>query len=379
MTNQSQKSNLMKRPSLHNKNFEHYITEYAVAAGHTMAGEKWEAALAAARRLDYTGNRDAEPNMKLTPSQPSFVRRLVTRLLLRTSQREHLSELDDIQAFLRQKSEALRALRVSEAPLPSEIIWGPLRNGFGTWVIAILRPGGQQKGSRPTPARLRDAPGWELLKARKLLNGKPLYVRAHLLHHEPGGVGVDYDLAILTAAAIGDFGANHANWVHRYLVEGQLLWAYRNMRGLFGTPTITEIYYEVLADYNRQPREGTEELQQIANAYWEVAKLIQAKEGAEGGRAELPHQQVMNELAKNPPSAHLHDAMLAVTAKSGEDWLDVHDRIMANQQLWQVEDQNVPRALIIRYSWVENGVLRGPHEETVSIILPSSLAARFEA
>jgi hypothetical protein len=73
MTNQSQKSNIMKRPSLHNKNFEHYITEYPGAAGHTMAEEKWEAALAAARRLDYTGNRDAEPNMKLTPSQPSFV------------------------------------------------------------------------------------------------------------------------------------------------------------------------------------------------------------------------------------------------------------------------------------------------------------------
>jgi hypothetical protein len=172
--------------------------------------------------------------------------------------------------------------------------------------MAILRPGGQQTGSRPTPARLLDTPGWELLAPRRLHYVRSLFVRGHLLHDEPGGTGVDYNEAILTPAAGGDFGANHANWVHRYLVEGILLWALRNMHGVFGTATITEIYYFFKADYSRQPREGTEELRQIRDAYWQTGKLIQDRQEAKGGNARLTHFKVMNELTANPPSPHLH-------------------------------------------------------------------------
>ena len=132
--------------------------------------------------------------------------------------------------------------------------------------------------------------------------------------------------------------------------------------------------------YNRPPREGTKQLEQIAEAYWEAAKLIASRNGsaAEGFDGQPTHQQVMNELANEPPSPHLHDAMLAVAAELGEHWKAVHERIMENQKLWAFEDASVPRALLIRYSWVENGVLRGPWQETVSIILPSSLTARFK-
>lgn len=371
--------------SWHESNFEDYITEYAKANELSMNSEEWERALAAAKRLDYTEDRGAQPTMRLVPSEPSFVSRLVARLLRRSRQQVHLSELDDIQAFLKQ---------VPKAATMSEISWGPLRNGFGTWVIAILRPGGQQEGSRPTPPRLKDAPEWEQLVARRLLNGRPLYVRGHLLHDEAGGPGVDYNEVILTAAVGGDFGANHANWVHRYLIEGILLWAYRNMHSHFGIPTITEIYYQVVADYynaslgyNRQPREGTQQLQQIAIAYEEAVERVRAKSVAEGFDAEPTHQQVMVELTLNSPaslraasaaSPHLHGAMSAVAAEPGEHWKAVHERIMENQKLWAFEDANVPQALLIRYSWVEDGVLRGPWQETVSIILPTSLAARFK-
>ena len=260
-------TNIPTGVSWHKTNFEDYITEYAKANQLSMSGDVWERALAAAKRLDYTLDRDAQPNMRLIPNEPSFVSRLMTRLLRRSPQRIQLSELDDIQAFLKQVPKTAATM--------SEISWGPLRNGFGTWVMAILRPGGQQKGSRPTPPRLINAPGWDLLASRRQLNGKALYVRGHLLHHEAGGAGVDYNLVILTAASGGDFGANHANFLHRYSVEGPLLWAIRNMHS--NDPTITEIYYEVNADYNRAPRKGTEELRQIAEAYWQTAQLLQAK------------------------------------------------------------------------------------------------------
>jgi hypothetical protein len=144
------------------------------------------------------------------------------------------------------------------------------------------------------------------------------------------------------------------------------------MHGAFGAPTITEIYYQVVADYNRQPRKRTEELRQIAEAYKKAAKLVKAKSG---GRREPTHLAVMSELAKNPPSPHFHDAMLAVSALDGEDWWRVHQRIERNLELWVFEDRNVPKALVIRYSWIENGIEYGPHEETVPIILPCSLAA----
>jgi hypothetical protein len=191
-----------------------------------------------------------------------------------------------------------------------------------------------------------------------------------------GGLGVDFNLVILTAAIRGDFGANHANWVHRYLVEGQLLWAYRNMHGLFGVPTVSEIYYYVKADYNRKPRERTKELKKIVDAYEEVA-LRAAELRAGDGSSALMHLDVMSLLAQNPPSPHLHDAFVAVKAKNRENWWRVHQRMKQNQQLWEFEDANVPLALQIRYSVVENGVLTGPFSETVPIVLPFSLAARF--
>jgi hypothetical protein len=181
---------------------------------------------------------------------------------------------------------------------------------------------------------------------------------------------VDYNLVILTAALGGDFGANHANFLHRYSVEGPLLWAIRNMHS--NHPTITEIYYQVVADYNRAPRKGTEELRQIAEAYWQTAQLLQTK----FRDSLVAHQEIISQLTFKPP--YLQDAMSAVAAEMGEEWENVYDRIVANQQLWQFEDTNIPKTLTIKYSWVEHGRLSKPHKETVSIVLPSSLAAKFK-
>jgi hypothetical protein len=143
-------------------------------------------------------------------------------------------------------------------------------------------------------------------------------------------------------------------------------------------PTVSQIYYEVVADYNRQPREESKELKVIANAYEDAALRANAELVAGAANRIPTHLDVMSLLAQNPPSPHFHDAMSAVYAESGEDWLDVHEKLGANQELWEFEDQNVPKALLIRYSWMENGVLKGPYSETVSIVLPNSLAAKFK-
>jgi hypothetical protein len=369
MSNQKKEPNAIQQSVRHNKNFEIYITQYATKNRLSMSGPIWEAALAAARRLDYTGDRHATPEMRLTPSQASFVNRLFTRLF-RQTEPATISEIDDIRAFLEQAPQA--------AAEQSEIRWGMPRNRFASHMEARLLPGGEQKGSRPTPARFQDTPGWKLLHRRKLKDGKKtLYVRAHLLHERMGGAGVGYNLTPLTGAN-GDFGANHANFVHYYLVEVVILEAYLNMHRSRGrTPTYREIYYKVEADFNRPPRKGTEELKKIAQAYKKSAEELAAR--LRGARFMPTHQQVMNELARLEVP-HLESAMLAVTAELWEDWEDVYKRIVNNQQLWQFEDENVALALNITYSWVDasRGELDGPYQVTVPIILPTSLAARYE-
>lgn len=354
----------------HDKNFESYIRQYAQANKLAMAGAEWQAALAAAQRLDYRQDRHVTPHMILKPSeaqQEGLLRRVFGRLLRRTAPEIYLSEFEAIRAFL--------SLAKGAAAQQSHIKWGPLRNGFATRMMACLLPGGEQKGSRPTPARFDELPLWAEFYRRKFASGdKTLYVRGHLLHDRMGGLGLDFNLVLLTAATGGDFGANHANAAHRNLVEGPLLWAYRNMHG--SNPTVTEINYEVIADYKRQPREGTAELEKIVEAYHNTAQRIIAEANSES--LEPTHQHIMNELALNPPLPYLKSAMLAVDSKPSEHWEAVHERLAKNLELWQSEDQNVPRALHTTYSWVEDGIATQPRSVTIQIDLPNSLAAKFK-
>jgi hypothetical protein len=247
---------------------------------------------------------------------------------------------------------------------------------MGTRMKARLLPGGQQKGSLPTPAKFQTLPPWDKLHKRKRLDGTTLYIRAHLLHDENGGAGLDYNMTALTAAVGGDFGANHANLVMRYLVEGPILGASRNMHG--AKPTITDIRYEVMAEGNRQPREGTEELRKIVEAYEKAGEEIESRLVAYGYPREPTHQQVMDELARNPPSPHLDDAFSAVEAKPSENWRMVYERAAANVDLWKLEDQIVAKALHITYFWFENGAPTRERNRTIVIDLPNSLAAIFQ-
>ncbi|MGB0385310.1 MAG: hypothetical protein ACPGWR_10850 [Ardenticatenaceae bacterium] len=145
----SSRSSVRHAPtSVHDKNFQKYLIQYAESNQLTMSGSVWQSAEAAAKRLDYTKDRHAAPNMTLSlqiaPREGIFTR-LFGRFLRRTTTPAYLSELDDIRAFLNSAPKA--------AAQQSEIKWGPLVQGFGSRMIARLLPGGEQKGSHPTPAK----------------------------------------------------------------------------------------------------------------------------------------------------------------------------------------------------------------------------------
>ena len=219
-------------------------------------------------------------------------------------------------------------------------------------------------------------PPWDELHKRKGLDGRTLYVRGHLLHDENGGPGLDYNMTALTAALQGDFGANHANFMMRYAVEGPILGAFRTMHG--PKPTITDIRVEVIADGNRQPREGTEELRKILEAYEKAGEELKARLVVLGSRREPTHQEVMDELALNSPSAHLDNAFSAIEVKPSEPWRKVHKKLNKNHELWILEDQIVAKALHVTYFWFENGKPTRERKRTIVIDLPNSLAARFK-
>ena len=89
--------------SRHDKNFQSYITQYAQANELAMAGAEWQAALAAAQRLDYSQDRNVTTHMILRPSeaqQEGLLRRVFGRLLRRGAPEIYLSELESIRAFL---------------------------------------------------------------------------------------------------------------------------------------------------------------------------------------------------------------------------------------------------------------------------------------
>ncbi|MGB0383426.1 MAG: hypothetical protein ACPGWR_01260 [Ardenticatenaceae bacterium] len=350
----------------HKKNFENYITEYAKQNGLDMHGPVWDAALAGAKRLDHTKERSATNESELIPAPTNFLGRVFRRLLPRR-EAERLSETDAIRAFLQQAPQA--------AAQQSEIEWGAPKNGMGTRMKARLLPGGQQKGSLPTPQKFQTLPPWDELHKRKGLDGRTLYVRGHLLHDENGGPGVDYNMTALTAALQGDFGANHANLAMRYLVEGPILGASRNMHG--PKPTITDIRVEVTTDQNRQPREGTQKLGKILEAYEKAGEHLTSRLAAYGSVRQPTHQEVMDELARNPRSPHLDDAFSAVEAEPSQNWRTVYETTAANYDLWKLEDQIVAKALNITYFWFENGEATQERSRTIVIDLPNSLAALF--
>jgi hypothetical protein len=162
----------------------------------------------------------------------------------------------------------------------------------------------------------------------------------------------------------------------RHYVEGVILWALEQMRAL--NPTVTEIFYEVFGEGGREPREGTEELEKIAEAYQKAGGEVKAKLVAIGISREPIHQEVMNELKLNPSFPHLHDAFVAIAAEPSEDWREIMRRTRENQKLWRLEVRGICKAIQMRYYFIENGASTPQRERKVIIDLPTSLAARFK-
>jgi hypothetical protein len=362
----------------HNRNFEHYIRAYLANTGTPLpvlgaapapilAFPTWLPALQAARLLDFTGNRGVGQALTVAPGG-------------------HVAEMDAIRAFVVAASGGAGAgAGVHPGGQHNSVInWGPLQNGFGTFVEAQLLPGTQAVGSSPTMATTE----WQELHHRKQANGNTLYARGHLLHDEMGGPGLDYNIVPLTATIGGDYGANHANWAHRYTVEGMALGAYRNM--VNGPQTVTRVDYQVYARARNAARPQTPLVQAIYQGY-QIERL--AKSLALGGEptnlqvTTPPGPGVAGGLANRVGTfnggavPHIADGLSAVGAdpalNPNEAANTVLARLQQNALLWQREDVLVPEYMRVRVRYVLNGILQGWQSTPVDVFLPTSLAAPY--
>lgn len=406
---------------------------YALTAGtNPVLDAQFNTAMAAARRMDETANPRANP---LTPSG------VHNAPVPGIGNVAKITEMDDIRTFLVAISggPGIGAGVTPGGADRSVVDWGALHNEFGTYVIALLRPGGGQIGSSPSlvgaagPALAFGGGNWGRLHHRKGRGGVTIYARGHLLHHGMGGPGLDYNLVPLTNAPA--FGANSANLGMTQIAEQGVLDGFNDMWGVYGAPTVTEVNYRVRAHYGGHNRPMTQIVSDISDAYDQVLSDLEDLQAPLGtGGATPTHTQVRNAVAipvgnfigtaypaallggvfdptllqngnvitlANVPvllgiaaagnaldlratsingaaGAHVDSAMNSLTALGGGTAADVFSLNLAeNAGLWDFEDDNVPIGVEVSFNRRENGQLTGTTTTPVINKLPDSAAAPY--
>lgn len=330
--------------------FQNYIENYRTTHGLTKKTQAWKDALAAAEVLDHDDVRTIGP--------PD------TRLTISNKGKKYITDLNKIRVFL----------NLVGGTQQSVINWGPRKFGsFGTWVKAQLLPGGEQQGSAPTMGFIND---WAKLYHRKRADNHPIFVRGHLLHDGLGGPGVDYNLTPLTDGN-GEFGANSANLAHRYLVEGSILNFYKNMHG--ANPTVTEINYEVEADFgDHQRTQQIADLLQIKNDY--DAKIANKAKTKGWNRGKVKHSHVETAMGYAKGSKEWDAIEEAIDPATNDKADDVLDLLEANHDLWVLEDTEVPIKIIPTVSYTQYGgnVVPKNLNQPIYNQLPTSLDADYK-
>lgn len=130
----------------------------------------------------------------------------------------------------------------------SKIKWMGLTPwGAGTGVELHMLPGGLPQGSQPS-----SEPVWMKTVEQHLPAGgnTTLYVRGHLLNHNIGGPGLDYNMVPITGKPAKNVGANDANAEHLRAIEAKAKETWDEVKA----GKLREALYRVVPEYNRASR-----------------------------------------------------------------------------------------------------------------------------
>ncbi len=285
----------------------------------------------------------------------------------------------------------------------SMITWqGLLPWGAGTGVILHMLPGGIPTGSQPD-----SEPVWmkTVEQHHPRTNTTTLYVRGHLLNHNIGGPGLDYNMVPITGKPAKNVGANDANGEHLRAIEttAKNTWdAVRLGRLMEATYTVVPKYGRVVRAETHQVRAAERAMRvalENANAA-AVAKLQQlkphelqlqwqAKAGGMGIKVWDEASQQMQEIAVSPQQkiemlaraettaaerdnvgvlrASSNAVMAAVDAAVSGPLLnasaegvasrlslgELYAMLNGNAETWEAEDRYIPTALTVSLESVD--------------------------
>lgn len=305
----------------------------------------------------------------------------------------------------------------------STVQWAGLTPwGAGTGVTLSMRPGGMPAGSEPNAD-----PAWIKTIEGHLAPGgnTSIYVRGHLLNHNIGGPGLDYNMVPLTGKAATNAGGNDANAVHLNVIEKEAKQTWDAVR----TGKLGRAEYTVEAEFGRSERSATsavrrqaellsiarhalaedlrEQVYELSND--EAREDLSTRVTARGidpesvlkmGGTDIPDELVdelvvadhMSDhgastlsalLAAQPKVAEIlagFDLDIARASLNGADPLqatldELLGALTANAAVWAFEEQHVPTGLHVRLQkWGLDGTSAGPRDADVPIALPTDPA-----
>lgn len=284
--------------------------------------------------------------------------------------------------------------------------------GAGTGVTLLMRPGGMPTGSTPL-----GSPVWMKRLEQHIPPGgsTTIYVQGHLLNHNIGGPGLDYNMVPLTGKPAKNVGANDANAVHLNLIEK----AAKETWDEVSKGSYTAAEYIVVPDYSRISRAETAQVRAEANKMKQIRQLwfqdrinsvgqMKPEEVANSYTNLLrslnipvtnplpPLQQMINELAGKLTHDDIHKTLESlVTAKhplaqlidtqidkgilnasaAGEPMkksvADLLYLLDENASTWEAEDRYVPTRLQVSLKWQE---LDGTKKASPTNEIPIELA-----
>ncbi|GAA3613676.1 DNA/RNA non-specific endonuclease [Microlunatus ginsengisoli] len=338
----------------HNNNWFNYIDAYRIQHGLPKKA-KWNAATAAAAKLDFAGDRVANPAMALTTIPAAGLKPA------------YVGEMDTIRAFLGVKPAGAQHSTFNYGPTNAQ--------GFATWMKATLLPtpagGTAIVGSAPSTW----AGDWNRLRKRRQKDLSSVFVRGHLLHDTLGGPGLDYNLAPLTNVAKGNWGANHANWQHRFGAEAPMLGYQAMMQA--PVPLISKVEYEVKVVYGAHGRANQiGKLNNVQVAY----NLALTQLGGAPSHTKTKKKMIANKVAYAPGSDAWEAIEEAVNAHPKELATNVDQRLKDNHALWVFEDANVPIQFDATWTATPTGgggaIAGGP--VTAKNVLPQTIDAFYQ-
>jgi hypothetical protein len=204
------------------------------------------------------------------------------------NQAKSTSPMDLFQAVVRAFPTAITkrvsgATKATAGKEASEIRWHGLTGwGAGSGVTLVMKPGGLPAGSTP-----KSEPVWmkTIEQHHPPTNSTSLYVRGHLLNHNIGGPGLDYNMVPITGKPAKNVGGNDANAEHLIKIEKKAKETWDEVRlGKLATAT-----YEVVPSY---PQPARPETQYVWNQAVALRKILDTRRNqARTDLANLPAQQ----------------------------------------------------------------------------------------